>query len=267
MTLDPGHICRCQRKDKLKARGVRPRPFLVTGCGRSGTRFVADLLTAVDVPTGWERTMDPMRSPEHRARDYKYILNRLGIYGDSNWLAVPYLRRIPNDVVVIHLVRHPLKVIRSFLNLRFFGDDVIRCGWRGDSCHTVLPAAHLPGFRRLSTVIERCMYYWLGWNQLCETMATAGGFATYRFCLEDLAISFEQLATGTTGVWCRNSIFGFWHRLGLSWEELKPANLPKNRSKQLSGSKGLFTWDDLPDGGLKDDIRDLAFRYGYTDDR
>ena len=244
--LDPGYVCPCSRKNTLP-KGVKPRPFLVTGCGRSGTRYVADLFTAIGVPCGWERILNPMKAPEHRARDYKYCLHKLGIYGDSNWLAVPYMKRIPRDVRVIHLVRDPLKVIRSFLYLRFFGDDHIHCGYQGDRCHTILPSTHVRGLDAYPSAIERCMAYWVGWNRLCEHWAAE--FECVRVRLEDLLFrpvrTIQMLADFIAG------------------PTTPPASWPKNRHKRLSYTEGLFTWDHLPAGWLRDEVQQLAKRYGY----
>lgn len=40
-------------------------PFLITGCGRSGTRYMGDYLSVNGIPTGWERVLTPSH-PENR---------------------------------------------------------------------------------------------------------------------------------------------------------------------------------------------------------
>ncbi len=250
-TADAAHVpCGHARR----GRPVNIRPFLITGCGRSGTRYTADLFRALRIPTGWEQTANPLLFPEFRARDYLHVLRRRKLCGDSNWLAVPYLKRIPRSVVVFHQIRHPLKVIRSLLALRFFGDDTIRCTWRGNPLHTILPVSHLDGLGSWNTAVERCADYWLRWNLLCEMLAKAGGFEYYRYRFEDLV--YPGLHT-LPYVLCT-----IGKRVRVNDRKLWPG--VKNQHQWFQPDDGGFEWDDLPCGELRDAVREKAVVYGYT---
>ena len=231
------------------------RPFLITGCGRSGTRYVSDLLTAAKIRTGWEAILNSQQHPGYRARDYKWLLRKCWLAGDSNWLAVPYLKRIPSDVVVFQTVRHPLKVIRSMLLLRFFGDDVLQCRWRGNPHHVGVACSLLRGLRLADTARERCMAYWYHWNRRCETLRKDRGFPGFLYRLEDLTDPKKGLAT-------LNRICQAVSDRPL----LTKVPVVKNVHRMFNRHDRELTWDDLPSGALKDSVRQLAHDYGYHDD-
>lgn len=81
--------------------------FLITGVGHSGTRFMAELFTALGFECGHERW--------HNLRPYTGMETP-----DSSGLAVPNLDQVQN-IPVVHVVRGPLKVLRSVMRSRTYG--------------------------------------------------------------------------------------------------------------------------------------------------
>lgn len=79
--------------------------FLVTGVGRSGSKFVAHALTTAGIPTGHERVYAP-QDIKRRRKPREYV-------GEVSWLAIPHL---PVDVPTIHATRHPLDVMTSLVH-------------------------------------------------------------------------------------------------------------------------------------------------------
>lgn len=85
-------------------------PFLVTGCGRSGTGWAAALFTALGYPCGHEQVF--------------------GAYGqsspltvsESSWLAVPHLDALPPHTAVLRIMRDPYAVVRSIVARGFLRD-------------------------------------------------------------------------------------------------------------------------------------------------
>lgn len=75
--------------------------FVVAQTGRSASGFTAKKLTSFGIPTGHEAVFNP------------YMTQRTDLLGDSSWLAAPHLGEFSGKV--IHQVRHPAKVIRSWL--------------------------------------------------------------------------------------------------------------------------------------------------------
>lgn len=87
------------------------QPFLVTGCGRSGTGWAAKFFTELGYPTGHESLYNPVRSGPL-------------VQNESSWLAVPYLDDLPEETPIIRMVRDPYDVVasvmaRGFLNHPF----------------------------------------------------------------------------------------------------------------------------------------------------
>lgn len=94
--------------------------FIVTGSGRCGTKYMAELLTTAGTPCGHEM----VHSYQTRPWD--------GLVADSSWMAVPHL---DGSVPVVLLVRHPLAVVKSLTEIGFLtGHD------DGNPCHDVLRA-------------------------------------------------------------------------------------------------------------------------------
>lgn len=88
--------------------------FVATGCGHSGTRYLADLITAVGAPCGHEAVFDHDRATsgsEARWGDLE---------GDSSLAVVGYLDRLPRRTRMLHVVRPIEPTLRSFLGARVF---------------------------------------------------------------------------------------------------------------------------------------------------
>ena len=78
---------------------------LITGIGRSGTGYMSKLLSEAGLPCGHEKVFHQRTS---RLPDWR------GLSAESSWLAVPWLGSLPEDVSVVHLVRHPVKWLASW---------------------------------------------------------------------------------------------------------------------------------------------------------
>lgn len=84
-------------------------PFLITGCGRSGTGWAAALFTALGYPTGHEAVFGP---------DGPGAFHQ----PDSSWLAVPYAAQVPAGTPLLRIMRDPHEVIMSALAKGFLAD-------------------------------------------------------------------------------------------------------------------------------------------------
>ena len=84
--------------------------FVVTGTGRCGTKYLAELFAACQIPCLHEQVFT-VAGP----RDW------FTVRADSSWLAAPYLQDFAGTV--IHLVRNPLHVVRSLVGVELFEDS------------------------------------------------------------------------------------------------------------------------------------------------
>lgn len=90
-------------------------PFLITGCGRSGTGWAAALFTALGYPCGHESVFNTTTGGLGTAASN---LAR----PDSSWLAVPYAHRLPEGTPVLRLIRNPYAVVQSAMAKGFLSD-------------------------------------------------------------------------------------------------------------------------------------------------
>jgi hypothetical protein len=91
---------------------------LIIGTGRTGTGFIAKLLILNHIPCGHEKVF----GLPHDREIYLEDLRQTQLQGDSSWLAVPFLHEIKEvepNLQLIHITRHPLKVIKSLCDLEF----------------------------------------------------------------------------------------------------------------------------------------------------
>ena len=216
------------RYDKIKIKfGQRRERILIVGCGRSGTKYIATLLTKMGLPIGheymrkygiasWPFVFDTDEIPPYtsnlRFKDYKYK-------------------------VILHQVRYPLDVIRSF--------------------HTVDPKSHvwafikryIPNINESDSQTLKCMKYWYYWNLEAEKISSW----TYR--VENLYNDFD--------IFCDQ----IKHP-----ELIKKKHIVKELTKNVNTRKGntkidywQITWEDLKheDSDLCEKIKILAEKYGY----
>lgn len=78
------------------------QPFLVTGCGRSGTGWAASFFTEVGYPCGHEVLY-------HHSKHGPLTAN------ESSWLAVPFLEQIPEETPIVRVIRNPVDVVASVM--------------------------------------------------------------------------------------------------------------------------------------------------------
>lgn len=138
--------------------------LLVTGTGRCGTGYTAALLTASGIPCGHEEVYTASG-----------IQNRHDLEADASWCAVPFLQDFEGRIV--HLVRHPMAVICSFLGIRFFTHDL-------NSPHRRFAAKH---FWRSGMPVRDAMRWWLELNRAIEPHADV------RIRIEDLPTALPAL--------------------------------------------------------------------------
>ncbi len=139
---------------------------IITGAPRSGTGFVAKLLTEAGFYCGHEQLYG--FGAGLRVKNQK---------AESSWLAVPYLKKHKK---IIHIVRNPLKVIGSMIGGRFLESEMVEVNpW------TQFAFKHLPSLKNYQGV-ERYVYFYVKWNKRIEK------YTDKRFRLEDIDLDREE---------------------------------------------------------------------------
>jgi hypothetical protein len=248
------------------------RPFVVTGCPRSGTHYLSEVLTRVGLLCRHEAVFGP----------YDRSFTGFGrAHGDSSWLAVPFLGQLPADAVVLHQTRHPLEVVRSLLGIGFLEDvpawrdhaasAAARFRWRSRvmlAGPLGLPASdlgprplgafrayvheHDPAVFDEPTPAERALRMWTSWNRAAT--AVAGDRPHYRrYRVEDLdaALLVYLLA-----------------EVGLPVTEPQAALALTSASREMNSRRRVdVAWSELPAGPARRDAEALAAEYGYVTTR
>ena len=207
----------------LSLNAKEPCKLLVTGCGRSGTNYTADIL---------------------RLSGYDIKHEKPGLDGVVSWpMAVDsYSPWGPssNDQFehIFHQVRHPLNVINSWVvNI----SDLNRDEWK-------FIRNHVPEIKETDSVIESAVKYWIYWNLIAETKAE------WRYKIEEfkeiipefmersgIVIDLDQLQVISTN-------HNTWKEITikLTWDELKE-QLPEDLFVQLESLARKYGYS-LTDG-------------------
>ncbi len=232
--------------------------FVVTGCGRSGTGYIAALLSALGHPCGHERVFTPWITR---------VPALVSGSGDASWLAAPFVRGLPVGTVVLHQVRDPRAVVRSLLGIGFFdpaglGEEVRSLPERvrrrfGRGPHRTLRSDFLDAIRRGvptildgRTPIERAVRYWTRWNALVEPSAPEPDHPYRRFRLETLDADELVEIDRTLGG------HGERERIERVLKAVSTRTNARNRGPDVE-------WSTLRATSEWDVLQESALRYGY----
>lgn len=122
--------------------------LLVTGTGRCGTQWIATAITAAGVPCTHEVSFTATR---HGDGNWQ---------AEASWPAAPYTP-VP-DTHLVHLLRHPLAVIRSRAAGGLFADPPARRLRR----LARFTYRHAPTIADGTNQVERSALHWVAWNAL-----------------------------------------------------------------------------------------------------
>jgi hypothetical protein len=179
--------------------------FIITGCGRSGTNYVANRLVDAGVKCGHESVFS-VKGP---------LQNSEGYQGDSSWFAAPFLGMIAG-ARVLHIVREPRSVIESFHRIGLCADSRFRHFSGGRSFFSTLGHFTLNVKRirsRLDYVnahrnllaehtscwsadneFHRLCEYWYQWNKLIEDNVERINLPYLRLRLDEVDECWRDIA-------------------------------------------------------------------------
>lgn len=157
---------------------------VVTGTGRCGTVFMANVLTSIGWPCGHEAIFGPDgievareiiqgdRPHENSeiSRNGEILSEEMSLVGDSSYMAAPFLREI--DSVVIHLVRNPIPVVASLIGGLFRNfQSTEPTDFEDMPDHIKYESfiyKHTPELRREMPQLDRACLFYLRWNEMIE---------------------------------------------------------------------------------------------------
>lgn len=212
--------------------GDSPRKWVVTGCGRSGTMFAARVMRDAGVECGHEAVfkLEPVGSTvDWTHRD-----------ADSSWIAVPYLRHHALYSKMALVVRHPLRVIRSWMELDLLTDNS-RHQVNAVVDHVVY--SFRPEIRTEVTQLNRCAAMWYHWNS--AALPYANGVVRHEALIHNASLLLDVFDVDTQ-------------------VDARAIGVVNGRPHEKSRQVGNLGWDDIRPK-LSREIRRLAQSLGYYD--
>ena len=220
--------------------------FVLAACPRSATAYSARLLSNLGLECGHE-TYFKFKQRIHR------FLELGSVAGDASWLAVPFLDKLPPHVRILHQTRHPLHVIRSLQQIRFF--DLREDGQpvrQGLGLHfTQFAFRHCTPLLDYPTARERAIWFYYHWNKMIESAAE--GHRILRFAIEE----FDQDQLVRVLAHLHVTTDQIPDELQEAHLELLPRNINAKISEKTMNVEEV-RWDDLPN-----EVQELAISYGY----
>ncbi len=160
--------------------------LIVTGTGRCGTVYMARWLTSLGLPCSHEAYFDwrGLESAKRRMTgEQKPVLsfcstNRMDehgnwqsvekwlpdirlLQGEASYMAAPFLEHL--DMRVLHVTRHPSKVINSFCNyINYFSSS------EPTNNYEKFIYEHVPELTEEMPQYDRCALYYVRWNEMIE---------------------------------------------------------------------------------------------------
>lgn len=214
--------------------------LVVTGCGRSGSQYLAAVLQGAGFRCTHERIynhdIDPIR-PDFQELESRWVSRDIEV----SWLSGAFLRYLPTDTVVWHQIRNPVKMLTCWVQHKLLSseDKVTKF------VHPVLSECSY------GNDIERAIRYIVEWTKMIEREII---WFPHREVYQ-----VEQLTPKRLTRMLRDAGFGA--------EESVIVNAMQQTSKQV-GSCGYGTHWDIPWGKILEtkegwDLLRLAKSYNY----
>lgn len=225
---------------------------------------MARLLTSMGVPCGHEAIFTPRGLAEAQRRlngespitlsecstvdvlrekaPIEKWVDENSITSESSYMAVPYLNRPElKDAKVIHVVRHPLEVISSFIkDLKYFGKREPNKMQHWSFDYEFFIWKHLPELQNIPTQIERACYFYVEWNDLVENLVESN-----RKLFVKIETDYLQSLCDFLNVPMRRDYFN------------------NNKINSIRIRQSDFSLSDIPNGIHKKRFLAMAERYGY----
>ncbi len=226
-----------QNKNQKASRKVDFK-YLVVATARSGTTFMARALRSVGINCGHEIFFGAPSEQQGNLTEEvvkQRMLNNPDIEADSSWLAVPFLNTecVPKDVSIIHLTRHPKKVIESLIAIGLFR--------RKHNFYTNYALLNTPEIKLSDSELTKCCKWYLYWNRKIEESCRQ--LIHYR--VED---PVELLLD----------------RLNLDYDSYEIFNNTKTNTRNSKKRREINLIEEIEEPDLLKQIMEMAERYSYS---
>ncbi len=158
-----------------------PIKYVVVSSPRSGTGYTAEVLSRLGLNCGHEKAFFPGR--------YVYSHPEENLWGDSSWLAAPFLVKMPTGTLVLHQLRNPIKTLDSMSGRRQLRGNTQPGGQGPRGEYTKFLNAHFANWESNESQHVRLARFWVEWNLKIEQQKDNPNLRYFRFRLEDLCES------------------------------------------------------------------------------
>ena len=223
-----------------------PIAYVVVSSPRSGTSYTAEALSRIGLNCGHEKAFSPGRPVYHKGEKF---------WGDSSWMAVPFLVKMPMGTLVLHQLRDPIKTLDSMSARRQLRGNTQSGGQGPRGEYTKFLNAHFDNWESDESQHERLARFWVEWNLKIEKQKSNPNLRYFRFKLEDmdeeLLLSIASLIGAPTP----------------TSDQLQSALYTNTKTNhRLGQANRIVPWAEeflRADNEVTERVRSLSERYGY----
>jgi len=226
--------------------------YIVVSTPRSGTGYTARVLSSLGLNCGHETYFRPGMTI------YRRKINE--IWGDSSWLAVPFIAKLPPTTLVLHQLRDPIRTLDSMMVRRQLRGKTSPEGKSPRGEYTNFLKKHFEDWESTESPQERLTRFWAAWHSNIETQAKdpKHQLQYFRFRVEDMDEDLLLSITSAIGI------------SDLKSRQLQSALQTSNRINHRSGQANtIVKWAEKylhsQENKATNQIRSLSKRYGYQD--
>lgn len=235
--IQEGKISPSKNKNQRVSRKIDYK-YLVVAMPRSGTMFMARAFRSVGIKCGHEKFFGfPSQKQQSLTKEIvkQKMLNKPNLEADSSWLAVPFLNTecVPKDVAIIHLTRHPKKVIESLIAISFFR--------RRPNFYTTYALLNTPQIKSSDSELTKCCKWYLYWNRKIEE---SGRQLIHHRVEDPIEILLDKL--------------------NLSYDGYEIFNETKTNTRNSKNRRKINLIEEIKEPDLLKQIIEMAERYGYS---
>jgi hypothetical protein len=205
--------------------------YVVVSTPRSATQYTARLLTALGLACGHEAYFTP--------KSQSFFDGGRSLFGDSSWLAAPFLMSLPKETVIFHQLRDPVNTINSLIYTKHLSVAELK-----DSPYVSFLHSHAGLSNPSLSEEELACEFWYTWHRLIEKGCEGRRHLQYK--IEDMSSELlRELVSFIPAQVAPNNII---HAL---------ARVPEDCNTRGRPSR-LITGNALPPA-----VSELAAKYGY----
>ena len=224
-----------------------PIKYIVVSSPRSGTGYTAKVLSRLGLNCGHETQFFPGRAVYHKPGEK--------FWGDSSWLAAPFLDKMPPGTLILHQLRDPIKTLDSMSARRQLRGNTTPGGQGPRGEYTKFLKVYFDDWESRESQHDRLARFWVEWNLKIEKQESNPNLQYLRYKIEDideeLLLSIASLIGAPTP----------------APDQLQSALHTNTRTNHRLGKANRITpWAEeflRADSEIAERVRSLSERYGY----